>query len=216
MSRLSSIFTALLIALLLLGAGVYVGRRWFPVVKTVQVAEEVLRAVPVPGETKVITLPVPGPIHTVPVEVTRYVDRPGQDRIVTVTQPVNVPVEVVRREWPQTITVRVGSVLTKEYGWATPVNPDLLIGQVTPGVYAAPVQEGWKVETVTAETKAPTGARWHIEVRPGLGLLASSQSFSFGPAIMVDASRNHLAINAQVGYSVTGGGFGSIFVGWRF
>lgn len=226
MARLSSAVAVLFVALLLVGAGIYAGHRWFPQVRVVQVAQEIIKAVPVPGETKVVQVPtpffVPGIDRLIPVDVTRIVDRPGQDRIVTVTQPVNVPVEVVRREWPQTITVRVGSVLTKEYGWATPVNADLLIGQVTPGVYAVPVQEGWKVESVTTETKIPTGAaesRWHIEVRPGLGFASAGGNLSVGPVLMVDASRGHLAINGQVGYGITGGqfgAFGSIFAGWRF
>jgi hypothetical protein len=142
-------------------AGVLVARAYWPRVETRLVTKTVERAVTVPGKTKVIERPVHVTrerVVKVPVEVTRIVQEPSKvvtapkERIVTVTRPVEVPVEVVKEVWPSNITVTVNAVDTVEYGWATPKNPNLVIGMVEPGVYAVPKQEGWSIEKVTATT----------------------------------------------------------------
>lgn len=150
---------SVLAAAVVLAVGVWAGHRWWPRIVRETVDREIVRTVErlVPGERQIVHVPVPGPVQyvRVPVEVTREVirwrDRPVE-RIVTVTRPVDVPVEVVRQEWPQTITVRVGGVLV-EGVWRAPDYPMLTLGQVTPGVYAVPAQPGWRVEHVETVTR---------------------------------------------------------------
>jgi hypothetical protein len=141
--------------------GVFVARAYWPRVETRLVTRTVERTVTVPGETRVIERPVhvtKERIVKVPVEVTRTVQGPSKvvtvpkERVVTVTRPVEVPVEVVKEVWPSNITVTINAVDTVEHGWATPKNPNLVIGMVEPGVYAVPKQEGWSVEKVTTTT----------------------------------------------------------------
>jgi len=139
--------------------GILAGRAWFP--RTV--TEAVDRVVwwvakdQALGETRTVTLTVPGPerVVRVPVEVTRTVEVVREvpvERIVTVTRPVEVPVEVIRREWPQTIEVKVGGVQSGGL-WYKPDHPTLTIGQVAPGVYAVGAQmPGWAIESVTTTT----------------------------------------------------------------
>jgi hypothetical protein len=82
------------------------------------------------------------------------VERPGPERVITITKPVEVPVEVIKTEWPQVITLHVGSMLTADNQWVVPKFPDLVIGQLTPGAYAVAAQQpGWKIEEVRTETK---------------------------------------------------------------
>jgi hypothetical protein len=145
-------------------AGAFAARTYWPKVETRLVTRTVEKAVTAPGETKIIERPVyvtRERVVKVPVEVTRVVQgssrsvtTPGvvtapKERIVTVTRPVEVPVEVVKEVWPSNITVTINAVDTVEYGWATPKNPNLVIGMVEPGVYAVPKQEGWSIEKVT-------------------------------------------------------------------
>jgi hypothetical protein len=148
----------------------------------------------VPGETKIVTVPIPQPyavpggdvIRQVPVEVTKVVREPGDTRVVTVTTPVEVPVEVVRERWPQTITVHVGGVLSGGQ-WYTPDYPDLVLGQVTPGVYVVPNQPGWRVDAVATETKldAPppsTQPLPHLLIFP-VSVTASADGVAVGPRL---------------------------------
>lgn len=154
-------------------AGVLGTRMFWPrtVDRPVLVDREVVRTVErlVPGKTRTIYRDVPGPERKipVPVEVERRVEvevvreKPViVERIVTTTRPVDVPVEVIRREWPQAITVRVGGVLVyvqNAPSWATPVHQDLTIGQVTPGVYAVSGQmPGWRIDEIRTETRIDT------------------------------------------------------------
>jgi hypothetical protein len=138
------------------------GRTWWPRQVTIPVDREVQRVVErvVPGTPVVIERAVPGPTQLVrvPVEVVRVVPGPtvpGQERIVTVTQPVHVPVETIRDRWPQTITVTVGGVQSGGQ-WYAPDVPTLVIGQVTPGVYAVSDQSpGWRIERVETSTIIP-------------------------------------------------------------
>jgi hypothetical protein len=210
----------LIILGLIFAGGILAGRAWFPRIQVQQVDPKIV-GVAVPGETKIVPFAVPGPVQLVqvPVEVTRFIDRPGQDRIVTITKPVPVPVDVIRREWPQFITVAVGSVLTKEYGWATPVNPQLIIGQVAPGAYAVSSQmEGWKIDEVRTETKVATAAlapRWHVELRPTIGVLALGGNVALSYGATVQASRGHISVQIAGGQS-TAGPWGLGFVSYRF
>lgn len=212
-----------LIFVLIVGmfGGGYLARRFFPRYVAVQVDRRIIERVPVPGRTEIVTLTVPGPVQRVevPVEVTRFIDRPGQDRIVTVTQPVNVPVDIIRREWPQFIAVSVGSVLTKEYGWATPVNPQLIIGQVAPGAYAVSSQmEGWKIDSVRTETRvaaALPASRWHVELRPTIGVIALGGNVALSYGATIQASRGHISVEIAGGQS-TAGPWGLGFVSYRF
>jgi hypothetical protein len=151
-----------LLIILALSVGVIAGRTWWPREVTIPVDREVQRVVErvVPGIPVVIERPVPGPteIVRVPVEVVRTVPGPtvpGPERIVTVTQPVHVPMETIRDRWPQTITVTVGGVQSGGQ-WYAPDVPTLVIGQVTPGVYAVSDQSpGWRVERVETSTVMP-------------------------------------------------------------
>jgi hypothetical protein len=160
--------------------GAYADHKFFPRVETVQVAKEVTKLVPVPGPTVVKTV-----IQKVPVEVVR----PGPERIVTVTKEVRVPVEVVREKWPQTITVRVGGVLSGGR-WYTPDHEDLLVGQVTTGVYAVPSNQlGWRVEEVRTETK----------VSPGLGV-PLPYNLGFGVRMIIPADLARTVVFAGAVY----------------
>jgi hypothetical protein len=137
--------------------GVVVGRTYYPRIVRELVDREIVKEVIklLPGEVKVIFRDVPGPtnIVRVPVEVSRIVTVAGPERIVTVTKPVDVSVEVIRDRWPQTITVRVGGVQSGGL-WYVPDFPDLTLGQVAQGVYAVSAQmPGWRVERVTTETR---------------------------------------------------------------
>lgn len=209
-----------LLILALFAGGVIAGRAWFPRIQTIQVDRKIIEAVPIPGETKVVTLTVPGPVQRVevPIEVTRFIDRPGQDRIVTITKPVQVPVEVVKREWPQTITVRVGGVLSDVGAWVTPRVQDLLIGQVSPGVYAVPVQEGWRIDSVRTETRiAPIADthRWQLQVRPLAGIVSFGGIVALVAGATVEVSRGHLVVSIAGGQS-TVGPWGLGLVSYRF
>lgn len=104
------------------------------------------------------------------VEVPGIVVRPAPDVVRVITETVKVPVEVVRERWPQVITIRIGSVLSTEGTWFTPKNRNLVIGMVTPGVYAAPEQEGWKTETVTTDTRVTPQRRWSLSPYAGVGM----------------------------------------------
>lgn len=218
MADLKRLAIPLILILALFAGGVLAGRAWFPRVQVQQVDPKII-GVAVPGETKYIPYAVPGAPYPVQVEVTRYVDRIGRDRIVTVTQPVEVPVEVIRREWPQTVTVTVGSVLTREYGWATPVNPQLLIGQIAPGVYAVSAQmEGWRISSVQTETKvAPIAdtSRWQLQVRPLAGIVSFGGSVALVAGVTVEVSRGHLVVSIAGGQS-TAGSWGMGIVSYRF
>lgn len=149
----------LLAVVLVFALGVLGGRAWFPKTVIERVDREIVRVVErlIPGETRTIVREVPGgtTVIRVPVEVTRVVEVVREvpvERIVTITKPVDVPVEVIRREWPQAITVRVGGVLSLGQ-WHIPDHPDLTIGQVSPGVYAVSGQmTGWRVHDVTTTT----------------------------------------------------------------
>lgn len=145
-----------LLGAMLFGA-FYVGRTYYPRVIREVVDREIVKTVErlLPGEVRTVIREVPGAVSVVrvPVEVTRTVTVAGPERIVTITRPVDVPVEVIRDRWPQVITVRVGSVQSGGL-WYTPDFPDLTIGQVTQGVYAVSAQmPGWKIEKVTTETQ---------------------------------------------------------------
>lgn len=145
-------------ALILVLVGFVAARVWFPRVEiqVMTIDREIVRTLErtLPGETKIIFRDVPGAtqIVRIPIEVTRIIEKEGPERIVTVTKPVEVPVEVVKKEWPQVITVTVGSVQSNGQ-WYAPDNPDLVIGQVAPGVYAVPVQAGWRIEQVRTVTR---------------------------------------------------------------
>lgn len=220
MADLKRLAIPLILILALFAGGVLAGHFLFPRIQIIQVDRKIIEAVPVPGETKIVTFPVPGPVQRVevPVEVTRYVDRPGKERIVTVTQPVQVPVEVVKREWPQVITVRVGSVLSNRGEWVIPSFQDLVIGQVAAGVYAVPQQEGWRLESVTTETRVPTVTlrpRWHVELRPTVAVVSLGGSVALVAGATVEVSRGHLVVSIAGGQS-TAGPWGLGFVSYRF
>lgn len=211
-----------LVVTLLVGAGVLAGRAWFPRHVVQQVDHEVLKVVEklVPGQTVTIVKEVLGPERRVevPVVVEKLVPVPGDERVVTVTKPVEVPVEVVRERWPQTLTVRVGGVLTDEHGWVQPSRPDLLIGQVAPGIYAVSAQmEGWRIDSVRTETKitAPAPPRWHVELRPAAGVISLGQTVALGAGAQLQASRGHLVFELTAGQS-TAGPFGFAILSYRF
>jgi len=214
----------LLIITLLFGLGLWAGRKWFPRREVIQVDRRIVEVVPVPGETKYITISVPGPIQRVevPLEVVRYVDRPGQERIVVQTKEVEVPIEVVKREWPQTITVRVGSMLDTEGVWRTPAHPDLLIGQVAPGAYAVPQQDGWKIDQVVTETKLPSikSADWHIEVRPAAGIGSfAGEVFGYAGArteAIKELQRGAHIITSLLSRTTRSSTFVTLEYNWRF
>ena len=144
---------------LVLVVGVFLGRYLYPREVEVKVDREIVKVVErlLPGETRTVFRDVPGPTRTevvrIPLEVSRIVREPGPERIVTVTQPVNVPVETIVTHWPQSITVRVGGVLSGGV-WYSPDYPEVTIGQVTPGAYAvSALMPGWRVESVRTETR---------------------------------------------------------------
>jgi hypothetical protein len=150
-----------LVLVLVFALGAMGGRQWFPRIVNIPVDRVIWWTVKdqLPGKVTTLYKMVPGPAGAtikVPFEVIREVPGlPGPERIVTVTVPVDVPVEVIRREWPQTITVRVGGVLSRGQ-WHIPDYPDLTIGQVTLGAYAVSSQMlGWRIERVTTETQVP-------------------------------------------------------------
>ncbi len=166
MPRLGSLLSTVLAIVLLLGLGVYAGRAWFPRVQEVRVDHEIVKIVEkiVPGQPVTVYKWLTKEIR-VPIEVTRFVDRPGPERIVTVTKPVNVPFDV----FPQTITVKIGGVQTTAGEWVVPKVPNLVIGLVAAGVYAAPVQDGWSVTEVRTETKMedqPAATRARLGIFP--------------------------------------------------
>lgn len=170
------VLVAVLVVVTLAGAYA-LGRRSVKPIREV-VDKEIVKIVErlIPGEMRTVIRDVPGPTRTeiirVPVEVARIVREVGPERVVTVTRPVDVPVEVIRREWPQTITVTVGSVLSGGQ-WYVPDFPDLTIGQVTPGVYAVGAMPGWKIEAVTTETRLDVPAArirlpYHLGIEVGV------------------------------------------------
>lgn len=182
----------LALSALLFGGGFYAAEKWFPRIVTVQVDKEILKVVDriLPGQTIVVTREVPGPTQVIkiPVEVIKLVPKEGPVRIVTITKPVDVLVEVVKEKWPQVITITVGGV---ESGgsWYAPDHPELLIGQVTPGVYAFPNQPGWRVEQVKTETKLTpevAGPRPLPHFQVQVGGLVTRDYGSFGPRLQYE------------------------------
>src|SRR5712692_551333 len=139
--------------LLIFAIGVVAGHALFPrIVETI-----VSPSLPIPpvGKTKIVYVKVPGPPGPVK-EIPVIVERPGPERVVTITQPVPVPVEVIKEKWPQTITVSVGSVLSDKDEWVAPKVPDLIVGMVEPGVYAVSSEQlGWKVQRVGTSSILP-------------------------------------------------------------
>lgn len=209
----------LVVVLTLFAAGLLSGRAWFPRVLTVPVDREVLKVVDklIPGVAREIVKYVPGPERRV--EVPIVVERPGPERVVTITKPVETTKEVVRERWPQSITVRVGSVLTDRDEWAVPKFQDLVIGQVSPGVYAAPAQQGWRVESVRTETRInpdpdPRG-RWHVEVRPTLGVVGLGPTLAITAGAQFVASKDHTVVTIAGGKS-TAGDWIMLFWSYRF
>lgn len=218
------LIVAILVVLFVLG--VVAGRQWFPRTITQPVAERLIREAPAPGAPpKIIPYPVPQPYGVptpapYPVEIPVTVFRPCPERIVTITRPVNVPVEVIREVWPQTITVRVGSVLSEKDEWVIPKFSDLLIGQVAPGVYAVPADfPGWKVETVRTETRVveppPAPARVSVEIRPTFGMISLGGHLAAAAGGKVVLTRDHWVWNLAGGAS-TAGPWGMLFVDYRF
>jgi hypothetical protein len=196
-----------ILAVLLFAAGAYADHRWWPRIEQVQVAKEITKLVPVPGPTVVKTV-----VKTVPVEVSR----PGPERIVTVTHEVQVPVEVVREKWPQTITVHVGSVQIDANAWVTPKNPDLLIGQVTPGVYAVPAQPGWAITSVTTSTQVPTvRPGWQFELHPLAGALWLGGQVAAGLGAEVRVKQDPWIVSVALGTS-TSGAWGYVLAAYSF
>lgn len=218
---------ALVLALavaVLVGVGFWLGRRGRPVreVQTPPIIREKAVVVAGPGQPVYINRPVPylmpGATRVeyvrVPVEVTKY-----QDRVVTVTKEVPVPVAQLVERAPQVITTTIGSVQTVGGEWVTPVNPHLVLVQESPGVYVAGQQEGWKVErveTVTALPPAPSARtdRWRVEVYPGLAAQFTPAP-NVGPGIAFNVRKDHLVIQGQVGYGIFGP-FSGVFVGYGF
>lgn len=153
-------FVGAIWALALVTLGFVGARVWFPRIEMIQVDREIVRTVErlVPGQSTIVYRDVQGPTQLIriPIEVTRVVEKLGPERvverIVTITKPVEVSVEVVKKEWPQVITVTVGGVQSGGT-WYAPDNPELVVGQVTPGVYAVPVQAGWRIESVKTVTR---------------------------------------------------------------
>lgn len=196
--------TGLALCLALFVGGFYVARRWFPKVVEITVDREVVKVFErlVPGQTVVVERQVPGPVQTqtvrVPFEVIREVrvGVPGPERVVTVTKPVEVPVEVVKERWPQSITVTVGGVRSGG-SWYSPDNKELVVGMVTPGVYAVPVQDGWRLESVRTSTVLEPSIQVPLFQR---GLTIGARISPSVPSASADVVYRNLAIGGE--YSI--------------
>lgn len=214
--RIPKPLVIILVVIVLTGVAYIVGRR--SIAPAQPVDREIVKIVErlIPGEVRTVFRDVPGPTRTevvrVPVEVTRIVREVGPERIVTVTRPVDVPIEVIRETWPQTIVVRVGGVRSGGQ-WFVPDNQDLVVGQVTQGVYAvSSFAEGWRIEKVTTTTRVdaplPTFSPLPYHIGVTVGILGA-QTYAgivyqnrIGPAIY----------QVTVGYGFPGPLYGVSFV----
>jgi len=161
--------------------------------------------------------------HTVkiPVEIEKEVVK-EKPVVKTVTKEVPVPLETVIEKWPQTIMVSIGSVESKEAGWVTPVNPNLVIGMIEPGIYAVPKQPGWKIERVETRTRVEDAKIEPVKFKPTLSVGPTIGVIHLGPVFAVAAGvelrahiAEHLELSLRGGYS-SAGRWAELFVTYRF
>ncbi len=208
---------AALVPFLLFGSGFYVSHRFFPRREVETISREILKQIPVPGETKVITVDRPiylvGPERQIPVTVTRT-ERQIETKVQTVTLPPEKITQIIERA-PQSILVKMEATRDIRQGEKF----ELSAVQVTPGVYqgllpvGAPISA--EVSTISAVPNALPGPGWMVRLEPLAGLIYLKEiSAVVGVHVRVD-SPSHWTLDAAGGYSNLGT-WGSLWLGWRF